>query len=142
MGRASLLRLLPLAAVASVVLILALVAVPDITPARGSEPQGALALTKGDNDCDGDSDAVDALVALQYVAGFFYNQEPFCLELGFPINPLGGTGAAGIVPWVFGDIDCDFDVDAVDALLVLRVLAGLSINIPPPLLCPPFGAPY
>lgn len=143
MNRSSLVRLLPLTAAGVVVLVLALVAATNAVPAQGAaEPQGAATLTKGDNDCDGDSDAVDALVALQYVAGFFYEQEPFCLELGFPINPLGGTEPAGIVPWVFGDIDCDFDVDAVDALLILRVKAGLSINIAPPPLCPQFGAPY
>lgn len=138
-----LVRSSPLIVAAVVVLMLTVVFAPS-PPVSGAEPLGAVVLTKGDNDCDGDSDAVDALVTLQYVAGFFYNQEPFCLELGFPINPLGETEPTGIfpVPWVFGDIDCDFDVDAVDALLVLRVSAGLSINIPPPGLCPQFGAPY
>lgn len=137
--------MLPVAVAALVVLATGLLAAPGAAPAEGAvEPAGGLALTKGDNDCDGDSDAVDALVALQHVAGFFYEQQPFCLELGFPINPLGGSEPEGIlpVPWVFGDIDCDFDVDAVDALLILRVKAGLSINLAPPPLCVQFGAPY
>lgn len=148
MNRVSLVRIVPLGAIAALVVALVLVSTSEANTAdAGAEPQGGPigpVLIKGDNDCDADSDAVDALVALQHVAGFFYEQEPFCLTLGFPINPLGESEPSGIlpVPWVFGDIDCDFDIDAVDALLILRALAGFSLNLPPPLLCPPFGAPY
>ena len=39
---------------------------------------------------------------------------------------------------VKGDMDCDGDVDAVDALLILRDVAGLSVSLPPG--CPAIGS--
>jgi hypothetical protein len=37
----------------------------------------------------------------------------------------------------FGDVDCDGDVDAVDALRILRYVAGLDPGQPPG--CTPIG---
>jgi hypothetical protein len=37
-----------------------------------------------------------------------------------------------------GDVDCDEDVDSVDALKALRYVAGLSVNQTPP--CPAIGS--
>lgn len=88
------------------------------TPTPTAAPGG---FTQGDNDCDGDSDAVDALVSLQSSAALPYNQTPGCVELGEAV-PAGGE------PQLFGDIDCDGDVDAVDALQILRNVAGLAVN--------------
>lgn len=81
-----------------------------------------LPLAKGDIDCSGVLNSVDALKLLRFVAGLSVSQPPGC--------PLIET--------VSGDIDCDGDVDSVDALLVLRFLAGLPVNLPPG--CDPLGA--
>lgn len=60
----------------------------------------------GDAQCDGDTDAVDALVVLRHVAG---------------LRPLSGCGATA------ADADLDGDIDAVDAWVVLRAAAGLGL---------------
>jgi hypothetical protein len=91
---------------------------PTPTPTPTPAPEG---LTQGDNDCDGDSDAVDALVSLQSTAGLPYNQTGDCPDLASAL-PAGGEAQ------LFGDIDCDGDVDAVDALQILRNVAGLPVN--------------
>ncbi len=58
-------------------------------------------------------------------------------------NPRGGpmivpgigsdvevTEGAITTPRKWGDAECDGDVDAVDALLILRFVAGLAVNLP------------
>jgi len=87
------------------------------TPAPTGEP----VLAQGDNDCDGDTDAVDALAGLRHVAALDVNQQAGC-------PALGGAVPAGDSPDVFGDVDCDGDVDAVDGLKVLRFVAALSVT--------------
>lgn len=89
---------------------------PTPTPTNAA-PQ----FTQGDNDCDGDTDAVDALQILLALAGLEPNQQPGCPELGAAV-PTGGD------PQLFGDVDCDGDVDAVDALQILRFVAGLVVK--------------
>lgn len=83
--------------------------------------------TKGDQNCDGDVGAVDALKTLQYVAALPYSQNAGCAEIGSEIiaaaQPVGANN-------VFGDMDCDSDVDAVDALRILRYVVGLPMNLP------------
>jgi hypothetical protein len=115
----------------------------DPPSARAASPQGFPTLTKGDNDCDDDIDAADALAILHYLAGdgSFYGEQPTCSGLGFPIGVGGGGSAAlaGVVVWIFGDVDCDFDVDASDAMFILRFVAGMSVNLPGS--CPPIVAP-
>jgi hypothetical protein len=101
---------------------------PTPTPTPTDEPDGL----QGDNDCDGDSDAVDALVSLQFNAGLPYNQEENCVELGDAVP-------AGADAHIFGDIDCDGDVDAVDSLQILRNAAGLPVNQEQG--CPQIGQP-
>lgn len=71
------------------------------------------ALQKGDDQCDKDVDAADALQNLRSVAGFDVQQSDPC--------PIIGNAFASI----FGDMDCDDDVDAVDALHILRFIAAL-----------------
>lgn len=93
------------------------------------------ALIKGDNNCDGTINALDALSGLQFIAGLAVNQEFGCIALGEPflaVVPLGE------VP-LFGDIDCDGDVDAVDSLLILTFVAGLPVNLPQ--FCEPLEQP-
>lgn len=80
---------------------------------------------KGDVDCDGDVDTVDALKRLQHMAGLPAGQEPGCPEIGSG-DPQ------------FGDVDCDGDLDSVDSLLVLRHVAALPVSLPPG--CPEIGA--
>lgn len=95
-----------------------------------ADPSGLLGdqqLVKGDNDCDGDIDSVDALTGLQELAGLDPLQAPGCPDLG-----------ADLVV-VFGDMDCDDDLDAVDQALILRFIAGLGMNLPTA--CPEIGSP-
>ncbi len=100
---------------------------PTPTPTPTPSPSGTPgpAGPKGDIDCDGDTDAVDALRILRYVAGLNPNLPPNCE----PIGPAD-TGPKG-------DMDCDGDVDAVDALRILRYVAGLDPNQPAN--CEPIG---
>lgn len=87
---------------------------PTPSPTTSSTPGPVV---KGDVDCDGDVDAVDALTVLRSIADL-------------PINLPAGCALAG-------DMDCDGDVDAVDALLILRFVAGLPISLPDG--CPQIG---
>lgn len=76
----------------------------------------------GDNDCDVDVDSVDALKGLQYVAGISFVQTTPC----FPLGETIGTSPAAVDVRLWGDVDCDGDVDAVDALGILRHVAGIA----------------
>lgn len=102
---------------------------PTVTPT----PQ-ALVLKWGDDDCSGTVDANDALKKLRAVAGMGYSQTPPCVGIGAP----AGIAGAGVEERVWGDVDCDSDVDSVDALWVLRWLAGLAVE--PVDGCPAIGA--
>ena len=75
----------------------------------------------GDADCNGAVTAVDALKNLQHVAAIEFTQNDPCFPLGetIAVTPVG----FGAIPW--GDVDCDLDVDAVDALAILRSVAAL-----------------
>jgi len=92
---------------------------PTATPTPSPTPtpagSGGPTLKQGDVDCDGDSDAVDALKVLRHVASLPVSPGPGC--------PAVESQVAG---HPFGDVDCDDDVDAVDALKVLRYVAGLD----------------
>ena len=85
-------------------------ATPTATPA-GKRMQG-------DVQCDDDVDTVDALQQLRDVAGLEVFQEPGCPEIGLSSSAAGFQSDASIdvVPAakaLFGDVDCDEDVDAV-----------------------------
>jgi hypothetical protein len=67
---------------------------------------------------------VDALKQLRHVASLAVEQDPGCPEI---------ASAA-----LFGDVDCDEDVDSVDALFVLRFVAALPVNVPAE--CRPIGS--
>lgn len=69
----------------------------------------------GDADCDGDVDAVDALMVLRRVAA---------------LEPFGDCVATG-------NVRCDDDIDAVDALFILRHVAALPVDLPAA--CLPIG---
>ena len=88
---------------------------------------------KGDANCDGAVNSVDALGVLRHVAGLSVSQEAGCPEIG------GALAAALEVPEVFGDVDCDGAVNSVDALKILRFVAQLSVSQTDP--CPDIGMP-
>ena len=82
-------------------------------------------VAQGDVTCDGNVNAVDALMGLRYVAGLGVTQKPGCFEIGSEVASL------------FGDVDCDDGVDAVDALKVLKFVAALPFTQTEP--CPDIG---
>ena len=106
------------------------------TPTPTSTPPAPADALWGDNDCDIDADAVDALKGLQKVAAIEFTQNEPCPDLGSDqqIKPAG----FGVKTW--GDVDCDGDIDAVDALGILRfVVAFVPLAQTPP--CPAIGDP-
>ena len=78
----------------------------------------------GDVDCDDDVDSVDALKALRHVASLSVAQTEPCPDVGTALARVSDEGAA---VETMGDVDCDGDVDSVDALKVLRHVASLSV---------------
>ncbi len=66
---------------------------------------------------------------LRFVVGLSVSQSEPCLDIG---QLLPST-------WKMGDVNCSGGVNAVDALLILRAVAGLPINIPPT--CPAVKPP-
>jgi CSLREA domain-containing protein len=86
----------------------------------------------GDDDCDGDVDAVDALKTLRHVAGLPVSQTGPCPGMATIIDVTN----ASLHPW--GDVDCDNDVDSVDALKLLRHVASLPVQQTQP--CPAVGS--
>ena len=85
-------------------------------PNSGQAPGGSAVaeVVKGDNDCDGDVDAVDALGALRWLVALSVAQAIGCPALGAEYASI------------FGDTDCDDDLDAVDAQRILMEGAGLA----------------
>jgi hypothetical protein len=56
------------------------------------------------------------------------------------LGVLRYVAALGVPPCIgLADIDCDGDIDVVDALFILRFLAALPFPLPPG--CPLVGAP-
>jgi hypothetical protein len=56
------------------------------------------------------------------------NQTQPCPEIGSEVASM------------FGDVDCDGDIDAVDALKILRFVVGLSVTQTEP--CPDVGTEF
>jgi hypothetical protein len=79
--------------------------VVDVCP-LDVDPCGSV---RGDVDCDGGIDSVDALKVLRGAAG---------------LSNAGGCFEG------FGDVNCSGDVGAVDALFLLRHVAGLGVALP------------
>lgn len=96
---------------------------PPPTPTPVPQPDALW----GDDDCDFSVDAVDALKNLQEIAALPYEVEPGCpaLESQQTVAPAG----FGELMW--GDVDCDGDLDAVDALQILRHVAALPVDQEP-----------
>ncbi|HET9476150.1 MAG TPA: hypothetical protein VFP63_01540 [Dehalococcoidia bacterium] len=91
----------------------------------------------GDLNCSGEVQSVDALYPLRYVAGIdVYIPEGICdTRLGmFPDTVLQIEGGPQ-VQWA--DVDCSGEITAVDALRILRFVAGLPNAVPEG--CPAIG---
>ena len=100
--------------------------------ALGATPPGAVLW--GDDDCNGAVAAVDALKNLQEVAGLPYSQTDPCFGLGESVD----IQLASATERIWGDVDCDGDLDSVDALAILRKIAAFSVNQQPN--CPEIGS--
>jgi len=70
---------------------------------------------------------VDALKGLQHAAAIDFSQEPDCPALGSEVASQ------------FGDVDCDDDVDALDALWILKYVGALPVSQNEP--CTNIGEP-
>jgi hypothetical protein len=105
---------------------------PEPTPTPPPGPQ----LVKGDVNCSGEVDVVDALAILRDVAALspLPRTEP-CPDIGEAVPVPAGAGAGR----VWGDMDCNGGVDVVDGLLILRHVAALQVTLPPG--CLPIGSP-
>ncbi len=96
---------------------------------------GAGGALKGDTDCNDVVNSVDALRILRFVAGLNPNLPQGCdpIGAGFQAAPISaGNGA------LKGDMDCNDVVNSVDALRVLRFVAGLNPGLPQD--CDPIGS--
>lgn len=78
----------------------------------------------GDGNCDGGTNAVDALFTLRHVVGLPANQSDPCPDTGHTFELLGGSQMS--LQWA--DFDCDGSVDAVDALKILRQVVDLPVT--------------
>jgi len=109
--------------------------ISDPPPSTDPPPvDTGLPLIWGDDDCDGDADAVDALKTLQHVAALPFGQSDPC----FPLGETVSVTPAGSIDRRWSDVDCDGDVDAVDALGILRDIAAFPVNQEPG--CPLIGS--
>ena len=94
---------------------------PTDTPGPSETPGDGPA--QGDVDCDGDVDSVDALKVLRHVAGLPVSQTEPCDDIGAGLSRVSAAGELTLI----GDVDCDEDVDSVDALKILRHVASLPV---------------
>jgi hypothetical protein len=95
---------------------------PPPTPSPTPTPPP---FVKGDVQCDGDVDAVDALTIQRFIAQLNISQQPGCPPIGVANARIAGAGSA-----LFGDINCNGAIDAVDSLFILRFVASLSVSLP------------
>lgn len=95
--------------------------------------EGGSQVQWADVDCNGKISAVDALWILRYVVGMGVPEFAGCPEIG-AMTTLSHVAqqfasASTPVPWEtqWGDVDCSRTVSNVDALKVLRWVAGLRV---------------
>lgn len=75
----------------------------------------------GDVDCNRSINSVDALQLLRDTAGLAANQEHPCPVIGEPFE----LPASDLELPLWGDVDCDLAVGSLDALNLLKFVAGL-----------------
>jgi dipeptidyl aminopeptidase/acylaminoacyl peptidase len=81
----------------------------------------------GNVDCSGPPNgvsAVDALKVLRHSATLSVTQNEPCVDIAQPRNLPPPDN------WLMGDVNCSGTVNSVDALLILRAVAALSVLIP------------
>ena len=86
---------------------------------------------RGDLNCDANLDPRDALAVLIFDAGFWPELPYGCWSLHqYVADPPGSNQPPG-PPGVFqrGDLNCDGEVDPIDALTSLRDDAGLDLDL-------------
>jgi hypothetical protein len=86
--------------------------------------RGGLAAGSGNVDCDFAVTSVDSLKLLRHAAALSVAQSEPCTDIG------SGPLTSG---WVQGDVNCSgggAPLNSVDALLILRVNAGLPVSLP------------
>ena len=88
-----------------------------------------------DVDCDGDTDATDALALLRDIAGFSVSQTEPCLAIGSEVQVTEGETTT---TRLFGDADCSGGLTSVDALKKLRTIVDFSVTQEEP--CPDIGS--
>jgi hypothetical protein len=98
------------------------------TPTPGPQP------AKGDVNCDGTVNSVDALQLLLFTANLPFVQPPGCPFING--GPIDGAFSQTIEA-AFGDMNCDGYVDSVDGLKILLFVAFLPVGLPTG--CPPIG---
>jgi hypothetical protein len=91
----------------------------------------------GDAQCDEVAGPVDSLITLRFDAGLSVNVGD-CPPLAKPVQVLEVSAAGLVDPQPWGDVDCDEEINPVDALKILRYDAALNYTQEPD--CPPIGA--
>ncbi len=81
-------------------------------------------LVNGDVDCNGNVDAVDALKVLRNLVALPISQTDPCLEFGDDLATLWED----VLPALWADVDCDGDIDAVDAPKIQRHVVLLPVS--------------
>jgi hypothetical protein len=115
---------------------------PSPTPTSSSTPTATPSNTPGpsriagDVDCNGNVNSVDALKILRSVALLSVEQHQPCAKIG---DPALAFAPSVDEPSLQGDVDCNGTISAVDALKILRSVAGLLNNLPGG--CPQIGDP-
>lgn len=118
----------------AVVVLAGASAMPDRADAAG-EPFQEL---WGDLNCSGEVQAIDALYPLHYVAGHvYYIPEGICWDTQMGMFPDTLLQIEGGPQAQWADVDCSGKITAVDALRVLRFVAGLPNTVPEE--CPEIG---
>jgi predicted outer membrane repeat protein len=99
------------------------------TPTHSSGPTPTShAYLQGDLNCDHQINALDALIAFAFKAGFPHPGSNSCPDVG---ATFGGHP--------FGDVTCDDNVDQMDGLAILQHVGGATIKPPQPGGCTALG---
>jgi hypothetical protein len=70
-------------------------------------------------DCNTLLEGKDALKVIFYSLGYASAESPDCPEMG------GATAGIAQTAYIFGDVNCDGQIDVADAMGILRGAAGL-----------------
>jgi len=105
-------------------------------------PPSSPNLAQGDFNCDGVVNGEDALLAGLFEGNLPFSQIFGCPDLNSPLNSSGAglpDSAPVEGPEVFGDANCDGEVNFGDGIEVLKWIAGLPNDQEDP--CKDIGSP-